>query len=374
MDNIIAQLLVTGVTEGVFPGAAAAVSWGSISGRQTSFAVAGIKDNRFPNEKVSTATFFDLASLSKALSTTLILFSLINEKQISLDTPLSEFFKDSIQLPHEKENIPLSLLLSHSSGFIGYKEYFKEFAAASFPEMKTRYKDKLLEQIIREPLAGRPGIECIYSDLGFMVLGHIIEKITGKGIESNFKERIAVPLGIEKEVFYLSEEKPDLKEFAATEGCAWRGRIIRSEVHDEHCWLMNGIAGHAGLFGSIGGVHHLCEAIMNQWLTDREGYLYSWSAMLKQGLQRQYPNQSWCLGFDSPSAGSSSGNYFCKQSIGHLGYAGTSFWIDPQKELVIVLLTNRVHPDRENIKIRKFRPFFHDTIVETLFRDTLTGQ
>jgi CubicO group peptidase (beta-lactamase class C family) len=372
MDTVTAKLLAAGVAEGVFPGAAAAVSWGSGSGRQKSYGVAGIKDNRFPNEPVTTTTFFDLASLSKALSTTLVLYSLINENKIALNNTLGQILFPGTELPLEKENITISLLLSHSSGFAGYKEYFKKFPPHFDAGIKENYKDILLGNIIREPLVYRPGSKCIYSDLGFILLGKIIEKMTGTGLDSNFKEQVAVPLGIKDKVFYLSEESPGMDKFAATEKCPWRGRIIRSEVHDEHCWLMNGIAGHAGLFGSVEGVMCLCEAILDQWKGKEKKY--SWSTMLARGLQKKYQEQSWCLGFDTPSAGSSSGSLFSQQSVGHLGYAGTSFWIDPEKELIIVLLTNRVHPDRKNIKIRKFRPWFHDAVVEYLQGKNLISQ
>ena len=365
MDKIIANLLTSGIADGVFPGAAAAVSWGMGLKRQRSWAIAGLKDNRYPDQPVNKTTLFDLASLSKPLSTTLILYSLLNEKKISLDDTLATFFNSFDNDPDgEKKRIYLSLLCSHSSGLVGYREYFKEFAAVSDPQQREQIKEQLLAKIIKEPLACPPASTCIYSDLGFILLGHIIEKVTGADLESNFRKYIACPLGIENEVFYLSAEGTDRNNFAATEDCPWRERIMSAEVHDEHCWLMNGSAGHAGLFGSIIGVQLLCEAILDQWQGKRNDY--SWSAMLKERLQRQYPDQSWCLGFDTPSAESSSGRYFSQQSIGHLGYAGTSFWIDPERELVVVLLTNRVHPDRNNIKIRKFRPCFHDAVVEGL--------
>ena len=361
MDTRLVDLLAEGVKKAVFPGGAAAVSWGFGSGRKRSFAVAGIKDNRYPNEPVQRDTFFDLASLSKALSTTLILYSLIEEKKIRLDDTLQTILDRD--LPGDKQDITVRQLLSHSSGLISYKPYFKQFA----PEIIKVNKKVLLRCILAEPLEYEPETDCRYSDPGFILLGHIVKRLTGKALNINFTDRISIPLGLENDIFYMpiAGSTVDQKQFAATEDCPWRGRVMRAEVHDEHCWLMNGVSGHAGLFGRVGGVLTLCETILDQW--QGRGEPYCWSGMLAEGLQKQYTNQTWCLGFDSPSRqGSSGGKYLSSQSVGHLGYAGTSFWIDPEKDLIMVLLTNRVHPTRENTKIRQFRPYFHNQIIEGL--------
>ncbi|MCW5201302.1 serine hydrolase, partial [Desulfobulbus sp. F4] len=146
-------------------------------------------------------------------------------------------------------------------------------------------------------------------------------------------------------------------------------KMIRGEVHDEHGWLLNGMAGHAGLFGTVGAVLRLCIAILDAWKEKEAGADRSWAAFLPQGLLQQLPEQTWCLGFDTPTVGtSSSGRYFSPASVGHLGFTGTSFWIDPVKELIVVLLSNRVHPTRENIEIRRFRPHFHDAVIEEILK------
>ena len=128
---------------------------------------------------------------------------------------------------------------------------------------------------------------------------------------------------------------------------------------------MNGVAGHAGLFGKIDGVLTLCARILNMWKGRGVHPAFSQN-MLKKALSRQFSDQPWCLGFDTPSIPSSGGRYISPHSVGHLGFTGTSFWIDPEKEVVVVLLTNRVHPDRQNEKIKKFRPLFHDTVFAHL--------
>ena len=364
-DKLISDLLIEGVEQDVFPGGATAVSWHNGSEWVRSCAVAGVMDISHPDQRVTKNTFFDLASLSKPLSTTLILYSLIDEKQISLDDTLGMFFKS--ELPADKQSITIRQLLSHSSGIISYSPYFREF----IPKITAKNREKLLNQIFTEPLQYTPGKKCVYSDFDFILLGWIIERITAKDLVTNLKERITAPLGLENDIFYNPVTQREAQEgvkqglFASTEDCPWRGRVMRAEVDDEHCWLVNGVAGHAGLFGRIEGVQRLTESILDHW--QGRGSKWSWSKMLQQGLQKQYTDQTWCLGFDSPSAqGSSGGRYLSPQSVGHLGFTGTSFWIDPEKELVVTLLTNRVHPTRENIKIRKFRPCFHDRVIEKI--------
>ena len=360
LDRLVFRLLSQGVEEGVFPGAAAAVSWKCGASRKRCVAFSGIKDNLFPDEKVTEDTCFDLASLTKALSTSLIIYSLVKEKKISITERLEKFFNGD--LPADKKNITIAQLLSHSSGLIDYKPYFKDFA----PESSSKFKGELLRLILAEPLVYKPGTRCLYSDFGFIILGTIIEKLSGENIEDSFAKYISDPVGVTDDIFFLPiPAEVDKKQFAATEDCPWRGRVIRAEVHDEHCWLTGGVSGHAGLFGRAGGVLQLCERIMEQWLESQN--TFSWSGMLKPGLQRQYKDQTWCLGFDTPSTrGSSGGEFISANSVGHLGYAGTSFWIDPDRELIMVLLSNRVHPDRSNVKIRAFRPFFHTSVIKSL--------
>ena len=345
------MLLRHGLTEQVFPGAAAAVACGTGPARQTWTACAGVMDSR-DQSLVTEATLFDLASLSKALSTTLLFYSLFAEGRLRPEDRLADLLAD---VPPDKGRITLRSLLSHSSGLAAYQPWFKTFAPVQKPDNRAR----LLRLILNEPLAYAPESRCLYSDLGFMLLGWIAEELTGKDLAVNFQERIAGPLGLEKELLcQVSMEQR--QNCAATEQCSWRGRMMRGEVHDEHCWLLNGLAGHAGLFGTVSGVLRLCGAILDSWKKGGNA-AGSWAAFLPHGLLPQLSGWTWCLGFDRPTPGaSSSGRYFSAQSVGHLGFTGTSFWIDPERELIVILLSNRVHPSRENSRIRKFRPWFHD--------------
>ncbi len=167
---------------------------------------------------------------------------------------------------------------------------------------------------------------------------------------------------------FSDRDKIEKHNIAATERCLWRDRIIQGEVHDEHCFLMGGVAGHAGLFGTLDGVLSLCTHIQKTWKGKKTGLPVD-KRILDIALQRKYPDRTWCLGFDTPSTTgyTSAGKYLSKKSVGHLGYTGTSFWIDPEKYTILVLLTNRVHPSRENKKIKEFRPWFHDQVMNFLF-------
>ncbi len=361
MDRFIEHLLCQGVEQGVFPGAAASVSWGREGERKQAVACCGIKDSRYPEDRVTEETFFDLASLTKALSTTLIIYALIQERKLNPDDRLERFFPDS--LPGDKKNIRLDQLLSHSSGLAAYKTYFLQYP----PEIHKKNRENIIRSILAEPLEYEPGSRCVYSDLGFIILGKIIEQVTGESLARGFNRYVAAPAGLSGSLFFLPLPAEEVRknDFTATENCPWRGRILRAEVHDEHCRLMGGVSGHAGLFGTAEGVARLCGLLLDQW--QGVGQNFAWSGMLQQGLVRQYPDQTWCLGFDTPSSrGSSAGKLISPSSVGHLGYAGTSFWIDPERDLVMVLLTNRVHPSRENKKIRSFRPYWHTRIIEYL--------
>lgn len=314
--------------------------------------------------KIEESVFFDLASLTKPLATTLAILALIKEKKIKLTDNLLTLLEE--ELPQEKKKITLCHLLKHAAGFPAYRPYFEELR--DYP--KKERKKKLKQLVYGEPLVYKPGEKSIYSDLGFMVLGWIIEKKAGKSLDLYVEEKIIKPLGLSEDLFFkpLNKEGKE-KTFAATEECPWRKKTLVGEVSDDNTHVVGGVSGQAGLFGNIKGVLAITTHLLDQW-KGRENHPTYNSRDLKRFLARQENTKegsTWALGFDTPSGkGSSSGKYLSKESVGHLGFTGTSFWIDPTRDLVIVLLTNRVHPSRENTKIKEFRPLFHDTVMEEL--------
>jgi CubicO group peptidase (beta-lactamase class C family) len=363
INILLKEACERGLTEGVYSGVSAAVSViknkvryrGWFSGGLTRFDQSGVP--------VEVSTPFDLASLTKPLCTTLCTLHLIASGKMHWDD--ATFSLLDTCPPLDKKNISIRDILTHSSGLPAYKPYFKEF----YPQPSKDNTYPILQKIVDEPLQYFRGTTSVYSDLGFILLGLLLEKVAQISLDQLYRERITEPLDLAGKIFFMpsnSKEQTERTKMAATEDCPWRKRIIQGEAHDEHCWLMDGVAGHAGLFGTAGGVLSLCECLLDCW-QERASHPAFANNLLRYALNWKQPGESWRLGFDTPSSGrSSSGRYFSPKSVGHLGFTGTSFWIDPEQNVIVVLLTNRVHPSRENIKIREFRPFFHDFLMEKI--------
>ena len=363
----IKKLLEKGVSEGVFPCAAAGIVCGTGNKKQEIICHYGSEALYPRKRKLKKDDFFDLASLTKPLATTMAILCLVKDKKIDIDEKLSSLLEKKIK--GEKNKISLRNLLSHSSGLPAHRDYFKTLR----DKEKKRTNEIVEKLILQEPLEYKPGTRAIYSDLGFILLGRIIEIKSGCTLAHYIEEKVLKPLKLENKLFFnlLFEERKILpkQDFVATENCPWRKKILCGEVHDDNCYTLGGAAGHSGLFGNIEGVTAYSGMILDMWKGEKEH-----PNIKKEDLarflvrQEKIPDSSWALGFDTPAIKeSSSGIHLSPKSIGHLGYTGTSFWIDPEKDVAIVLLSNRVHPSRENVKIRQFRPYFHDRVMEKLF-------
>lgn len=341
--------------------------WGT--GKEKMEVIAWFGDEALYPEKrkLQKNTFFDLASLTKPLATTMAVICLESENKIKRDEKIYSILQK--KLGGEKGNITVRSLLNHSSGLPPHREYYT--LLKNIPD-KERY-ETVINLILQEPLAYEPGSRSVYSDLGFILLGRIIEIKARCSLDEYVVEKVLTPLQLEKKIFFrplLPGRKNDSpKRFAATENCPWREKILSGEVHDDNCYTLGGVAGHSGLFGNIDGVTALSGTILDIWKGTAEHPNIKREklvAFLEE--QSRVPQSTWALGFDRPAKkNSSSGCYFSGKSVGHLGFTGTSFWIDPQRDLVIVLLSNRVHPGRNNTGIKEFRPFFHNRIIEELF-------
>jgi serine-type D-Ala-D-Ala carboxypeptidase len=311
----------------------------------------------YPEKKgLKSDTVFDLASLTKTLTTVPLLLTLLNTNKINIKTELRDIFPSC---PTDKANISIRQLLSHSSGLAAHKEFFRDLIKLPV-ELR---KKELLQMIFDEVLLTMPGEKSSYSDIGFMLLGFIIEKLTGESLAKYANDSLYSPFGLSEDLFYPSFKSNENRDYASTEKCLWSGKMLNGEVHDDNCRVLGGVAGHAGLFGTLHGVVSMCEQFLDQWKGRAKHTAYSNESL--QRILEPVGNSGWTMGFDVVSeTGSSSGNYFSKGSVGHLGFTGTSFWIDPVQECLIVLLTNRVHPTRENWKIKEFRPVFHDLLMK----------
>lgn len=324
--------------------------------------------SEYEKKPLTAKIFFDLASLTKPFATVLSILSLIKEKKITKEDCLKNIFSNK-KLSPRKGAITIAQLLSHSAGFPAHRPYYEKLIRVA-PEQR---QDLLLALLMREPLVCPPGSRVLYSDLGYMLLGLIIENISGLALDAYFSRMITEPIGLAEHIFYnpLASPRHQPAEFAAGEDCSWRGRMVQGEVSDENCWALGGVAGHAGLFGDIGGVLDLTALILDTWLGQKQHPNIN-GVDLADFLTRrtEIRGNTWALGFDTPTPGkSSSGQYLSTESVGHLGFTGASFWIDPRRRLVIVILANRVHPSRDNELIKEFRPAFHDKVIEWLGRE-----
>jgi len=251
----------------------------------------------------------------------------------------------------QKQRITFRMLLAHCSGLPAYVKLFET----------ARNRPELLEQAAMVALAYEPGTHAEYSDIGFILLGEALERITGEPLDAFCLREIFFPLRLQTMKF-----KPEAELFsriAPTEhDRAFRKRVIQGEVNDENAWVMGGVAGHAGLFSTALDVALFAECM----LRGGAPLLDLHTVELFTRRETTPAGTCWALGWDTPSPPSQSGRYFSPGSYGHLGFTGTSLWIDPQRHLSVTLLTNRTWPDRSSQAIKQIRPAFHDAVVEAL--------
>ncbi len=353
------HLFLTSLNKKVFSGASLAYSFVKNKELQKTVLHYGKTDYKDTSLYVDDVTFFDLASLTKPLVTTLSLLVLLSEGTIRLEDKLSSLL--SVLVPLDKKKITLFHLMSHSSGLPAHKPYYQRLL--DYP--LERRREKVLQWILEEKLLYQPGSKHQYSDLDFLLLGSILEEKTGKNIENYWCEKIILPLELESYFCFSGITASKNRKFAATGSCPWSRKELNGTVHDDNCRAMGGMAGHAGLFGRAEGVVSLCEHLFMQYkdAASHPSYANSWlrTILTKQG------GSTWTMGFDTPSQPcSSSGRYFSEKSVGHLGFTGTSFWIDLEKGITVVLLTNRVLLKDEKREIQSFRPQVHDSIMEEI--------
>lgn len=360
----LASLLEKAIGDGIFPSYAVGICLYKKNSDKECLHLSGSAQSKIRQAGESGDKYFDLASLTKPFVTALSIISLVGEGKINLADRMEKYLP--VSLSADKRQITISQLLSHSSGLPAHLPYFTTLA--TFPSENR--KREMLRLILSTDQAAKPGTTAIYSDLGYLLLGMIIEALTGVSLAQYFSEKIAGPLGLAEDIFFqpLGSSKRERECFAPTEYCPWRGRVLRGEVSDENCWVLGGVAGHAGLFGNIEAVLGLTGAILEIWQGSRvHPHIRQEDLALFLETPSPVVGSSWVMGFDRPTPGSSSsGKYLSPRSVGHLGFTGTSFWLDPDKGLVVVLLTNRVHPSRDNVLLREFRPLFHDRVVELL--------
>lgn len=361
MDSIDA-LMKQGLADDVFPGGVLLVS---VKGSIIFFNSYGYA-NIFSEKPMKRDIFFDLASLTKPLATTLAVMVLINRQKLSLETKIGSIIPDFNNTA--KENITIKHLLCHTSGFCDYRPYYIDLFKLPLGERRAGLRKLLLNEVLINPI----GKSVVYSDLGFMILCWVLESITKRRIDSFVEEEVYKPLGFNRglwrELFFIDLFSSGChlqKGFAATEFCPRRKMLLEGKVHDENAYVVGGIEGHSGLFGTAKAVNLLLGILLRAFHGIE--YLNIFNRSLLQKFFIKQNGTERALGFDTPSSsGSSSGNYFSENSVGHLGFTGTSFWMDLDRFVIVLLFTNRIHPSSDNIKIRAFRPVLHDTVMKTI--------
>jgi len=384
------SLIEQAIAQRAFPSASVAVTHSGRLGALKAFGHFLYRDESNSREStmrqsaqhaVSPSTLFDLASLTKVVATTPMAMILYERGLLDLDAPVAavipEFTSDTKKDPRRRE-VTLRMLLAHSSGLPAYEKLFLKFST----------RDELLQAAFTVPLTANPATRAEYSDIGFIILGVALERLADESLDSFCQREIFAPLAMSSTTFnppaelraqipptadesscgadtlvrQLPAAAPGSSESQQSPRSTLRQKIIQGEVQDENAYVLGGVAGHAGLFSTAQDLAIYAHALLAGGvpiLRPETISLFTRRALAPSGTSRG-------LGWDTPSAPSQSGKYFSPQSYGHLGYTGTSLWIDPLRRLSITLLTNRTWPDCSNQAIKIIRPKFHDAVIEAV--------
>ena len=355
----IDHAVTTAISQGWMPGAVLAFGRGEDLLYCRAFGEAARLPHAVPMRE---ETLFDLASLTKVLATTVLLMKRAEDQMLDLDAPLGSLLPG--RYPKDKSPLSLRLLLTHASGLPASLRLCDEFAPR--PADGHAQRHLIIERILTTPLTAEPGARTRYSDLGPIVAGDALEQLSGSTLDHLCDAEVYGPLGLE-DTFFVHLDTPLAKaqrrvgEFAATEDCPWRGRVVQGEVHDETAYLLRGVAGHAGLFSRMQNLLDLAGV-----LTGDSGFVSAQTVRQFTARQNLVPDSTRAIGWDTAGPGSACGHHFSTHAFGHTGFTGTSFWVDPQTGLYVVLLANRIHPAREDTGFLSFRPGLHDLIAATL--------
>jgi serine-type D-Ala-D-Ala carboxypeptidase len=324
---------------------------------------------------VATASIFDLASVTKTVATTAAAMILYERGLLDVETPVTAIVPEFAGTDSRRRDVTLRMLLAHSSGLPAYEKLF----------LRAQARQELVAAAFTIDLAADPGARAKYSDVGFIILGVALERLADEPLDTFCQREIFGPLGMSHTTFNPPKSWKDkiiptvdesgvdecgagapAREALATPAPSapgkFRGRIIQGEVQDENASVLGGVAGHAGLFSTAEDVALFAQSM----LSGGRPILRPETIELFTRGEANPVGTSRTLGWDTPSSPSQSGKYFGPRSYGHLGYTGTSLWIDPDRQLSITLLTNRTWPDCQNQAIKQVRPAFHDAVIEAL--------
>ena len=345
----IERLLTSAISSHAFPAAVVEVGdrkhviWRQAFGR-----LAYLPDAPFTRDD----TIFDLASLTKVIATSTLIMRAVDARVLGVDDRVAD------RLPlwrgDDREDVTIRDLLAHASGLTAYLPFFRDHHG----------REEFERAICSLPLEYAPRTQSIYSDLGFMLLGFVLEDVHREPLAQQFA-RLAADFRLKaEETIAFNPPRAWRERTAPTELDLWRGRLLQGEVHDENTWALGGAAGHAGLFGTASAVGAFARLMLDGL---HGGHALAQPDTIAMFSQRSaVPGSSRALGWDTMLPTSSCGTRLSPRAIGHTGFTGTSLWIDPELDLYIVLLTNRVHPARDNNRIQCVRRNVHDAIVEAV--------
>jgi CubicO group peptidase (beta-lactamase class C family) len=341
------EVLSRGIRRRAFPGCAFAVTAG---GKLVAWSGLGHFTHEPDSPPVPREAIFDLASLTKVLATTTMAMLLYERGVLDLETPLTAILPDFAGDDPRRREVTIRMLLAHSSGLPAYEKLF----------LRDATRAALLADVLKVPLKAEPGSHAEYSDVGFILLGMTLERLADESLDTFCTREIFGPLGMSHTCFnpaasWRNEIPPTVDDRQ------FRNRVVQGEVNDENASVLGGVAGHAGLFGPALELAIFAEMMLkggHPILRPDTVALFTKREISPLGTSR-------ALGWDTPSSPSQSGKYF-SSSYGHLGYTGTSLWIDPERQVSIALLTNRTWPNCSVQAIKEIRPAFHDAVIEAL--------
>lgn len=342
------SVLQDAIAQHAFPAASIAVTH---QGRLVALKALGRFTYAPESPAVNTESVFDLASVSKVIATTTMAMILYERGLLDLDLPLVHVVPEFTGEDERRQKVSFRQLLAHSSGLPAYEKLF----------LRAKTRDDLLRAVVSVPLAADPGCKAEYSDIGFILLGLALERLADESLDRFCQHEVFGPLGMTRTAFNPPKAWREVVVPTADDQ-SFRHRVIQGEVQDENASVLGGVAGHAGLFSTASDVAIFATALI-------EGgppIVRPETLALFTRRESSPPGTSRALGWDTPSAPSQSGKYFSAKAYGHLGYTGTSLWIDPERQLSVTLLTNRTWPDCSNQAIKQVRPAFHDAVIEGL--------
>ena len=353
LNATLDSIMAVGLREHAAPGATLAVGR---YGRLVHLKAYGRLDTATASSPVDVNTIYDMASLTKVIATTTAAMILEEQGQLDLDRTVASYLP-GFNAP-DKAGITMRMVITHRGGLEAFAALYKTFSG----------REQYLQQINLRPLKSVPGTEMVYSDWDMILTQLVIEKITGIPLDKFVDEKVFRPLGMKSTMF-----TPDTSlkfRIAPTEIDTARGGLVWGKVHDENANAIGGVAGHAGLFSTAPDLAVFAQMLLNGGIYD--GVRIVKAATVARWTAPQNGGSSRALGWDTPSKNSSSGHYFSPRSFGHTGFTGTSIWVDPTRDLFVILLTNRVDPTRANTRVFALRRAVADAVQQAIIDAPLT--